>query len=86
MPRLDRLPQINRSNLLTFPAQVNDTAPFATPAKPLAACRLPSAGGDEIARWFWGETASSQLLRRVGQRLEASDDPRWKAAAFGVAR
>jgi len=40
MPRLDRLPQINRNNLLTFPAQVNDTAPFAPPGKPLAACRL----------------------------------------------
>ena len=46
----------------------------------------PSAGGDDIARWFWGETAAGQLLRRVGQRLDASDDPRWKAAAFGVAR
>jgi hypothetical protein len=46
----------------------------------------PSAGGDEIARWFWGETAVGQLLRRVGQRLDASGDPRWKAAAFGVAR
>ena len=46
----------------------------------------PSAGGDEIARWFWGETAVGQLLRRVGQRLDSSDDPRWKAAAFGVAR
>ena len=46
----------------------------------------PSAGGDEIARWFWGETAVGQLLRGVGQRLDASDDPRWKAAAFGVAR
>src|SRR5262245_14306816 len=46
----------------------------------------PSAGGDEIARWFWGETAAGQLLRRVGQRLDASEDPRWKAAAFGVAR
>jgi len=40
MPRLDRLPQISRNNLLTFPAQVNDTAPFRRPAKPLAACRL----------------------------------------------
>lgn len=40
MPRLDRLPQINRNTLLTFPAQVNDTAPFTPPAKPLAACRL----------------------------------------------
>jgi hypothetical protein len=46
----------------------------------------PSAGGDEIARWFWGETAAGQVLRRVGERLNASDDPRWKAAGFGVAR
>ena len=46
----------------------------------------PAADGDEIARWFWAETAAGQLLRRVRQRLDASDDPAWKAAAFGVAR
>ena len=46
----------------------------------------PTAGGDEIARWFWSETAVGQLLRRVRDRLDASDDPRFKAAAFGVAR
>ena len=40
MPRLDRLPQANRNTLLTFPAQVNDGAPFVVPGKPLAACRL----------------------------------------------
>ena len=40
MPRLDRLPQISRNNLLTFPAQVNEAAPFRLPAKPLAGCRL----------------------------------------------
>jgi D-proline reductase (dithiol) PrdB len=40
MPRLDRLPQINRSTLLTFPAQVNDTAPFVALRRPLAASRL----------------------------------------------
>jgi D-proline reductase (dithiol) PrdB len=40
MPRLDRLPQINRNNLLAFPAQVNDTSPFARPSKPLSALRL----------------------------------------------
>jgi D-proline reductase (dithiol) PrdB len=40
MPRLDRLPQINRNNLLTFPARVNDGTPFVVPGKPLAACRL----------------------------------------------
>ena len=46
----------------------------------------PDAGGDEIARWFWGTTAAAQLLRRVRDRLDAADDPKWKAAAFGVAR
>jgi hypothetical protein len=46
----------------------------------------PGAGGDEIARWFWGDTAVGQLVRRVGARLDASSDPAWKAAAFGVAR
>jgi hypothetical protein len=46
----------------------------------------PAAGGDEVARWFWAETAAGQLLRRVRDRLDASDDPRAKAAAFGIAR
>ncbi len=46
----------------------------------------PGASGDEIARWFWSQTAAGQLLRRVRDRLDASDDPRSKAAAFGVAR
>jgi D-proline reductase (dithiol) PrdB len=40
MPRLDRLPQISRNTLLTFPAQVNDASPFARPARPLSAMRL----------------------------------------------
>jgi hypothetical protein len=46
----------------------------------------PGAGGDEITRWFWSETAAGQVLRRVRDRLDGSDDPRWKAAGFGVAR
>ncbi|HXH84181.1 MAG TPA: hypothetical protein VNN07_14840 [Candidatus Tectomicrobia bacterium] len=46
----------------------------------------PSARGEDIARWFWGETTMGRLLRRVRDRLDRSDDPRWKAAAFGVAR
>jgi hypothetical protein len=46
----------------------------------------PDAGGEEVATWFWGKTAVGQLLRRVRDRLDASDDPKWKAAAFGVAR
>ena len=46
----------------------------------------PASGGEEIARWFWGETAAGRLLRRIRNRLDTSDDPRWKAAAFGIAR
>jgi D-proline reductase (dithiol) PrdB len=40
MPRLDRLPQANRNNLLNLPVEVNDGGPFVRPGKPLSACRL----------------------------------------------
>jgi D-proline reductase (dithiol) PrdB len=40
MPRLDRLPPLNRNNLLMLPVQVNDTAPYTALARPLSACRL----------------------------------------------
>jgi hypothetical protein len=45
-----------------------------------------AAGGAEIARWFWSETGAGRLLRQVRDRLDASADPRAKAAAFGIAR
>jgi hypothetical protein len=47
---------------------------------------MPNASGDDIARWFWGETALAQLLRQVKERLESSDDPSMKSVAFGIAR
>jgi D-proline reductase (dithiol) PrdB len=40
MPRLDRLPQMGRNTLTSFPVHVNDTTPFVTLARPLSACRL----------------------------------------------
>ncbi|HEY7253038.1 MAG TPA: glycine/sarcosine/betaine reductase selenoprotein B family protein [Methylomirabilota bacterium] len=40
MPRLDRLPELSRKNLLMLPVQVNDTAPFTRPSRPLPTCRL----------------------------------------------
>lgn len=40
MPRLDRLPEGNRKNLLALPVQVNHGAPFAPLRRPLAACRV----------------------------------------------
>jgi D-proline reductase (dithiol) PrdB len=77
MPRLDRLPQISRNNLLTFPAQVNDTAPFVRPAKPLAACRLaivttaglhvradrPFGPGDQTYRVIPSDTPARDIVQ-----------------------
>jgi D-proline reductase (dithiol) PrdB len=40
MPRLDRLPEGGRKNLLALPVQVNETTPFARLSRPLAACRV----------------------------------------------
>jgi D-proline reductase (dithiol) PrdB len=40
MPRLDRLPEANRKNLLALPVRVNAATPFAPLRRPLAACRL----------------------------------------------
>ena len=40
MPRLDRLPEANRKNLLNLPMQAHETAPFVRLAKPLSACRV----------------------------------------------
>jgi D-proline reductase (dithiol) PrdB len=40
MPRLDRLPEGNRKNLLALAVPVSERAPFVVPARPLAACRL----------------------------------------------
>jgi len=77
MPRLDRLPQINRNTLLTFPAQVNDTAPFTPLAKPLAACRVgivttaglhgrgdrPFGPGDQSYRVIPSDTPTADILQ-----------------------
>ena len=77
MPRLDRLPQINRNNVLTFPAQVNDTAPFVALAKPLAACRLaivttaglhlrgdrPFGPGEQTYRVIPSDTPAADVLQ-----------------------
>ena len=77
MPRLDRLPQINRNNLLTFPAQVNDTTPFVVLGKPLAACRVaivttaglhrrsdrPFGPGEQGARVLAADTPASEIVQ-----------------------
>ena len=77
MPRLERLPQISRNNLLTFPAQVNDTAPFVRPGKPLVASRLaivttaglhvrgdrPFSPGDQTYRVIPSDTPTADIVQ-----------------------
>ena len=77
MPRLDRLSQMARNNLLTFPAQVNDTTPFVVPGKPPAACRVaivttaglhrrsdrPFGPGEQGARVIAADTPASEIVQ-----------------------
>ena len=77
MPRLDRLSQIARNNLLTFPAQVNETAPFVRLPKPLEGCRLaivttaglhvrgdrPFAPGDQTYRAIPSDTPAVDIVQ-----------------------
>jgi D-proline reductase (dithiol) PrdB len=77
MPRLDRLSQIARNNLLTFPAQVNETSPFVRLAKPLGACRLaivttaglhrrgdrPFTPGDQTYRVIASDTPTVEIIQ-----------------------
>lgn len=48
--------------------------------------RSPERDFQALARWFWGETALADLLRRVRDRMKASGDPAMDAIAFGIAR
>ena len=46
----------------------------------------PSETSEERQRWILGETALGVLMRRLRDVMEASDDPKIKAGAFGIAR
>ena len=77
MPRLDRLAQMNRNTLLTFPAQVNDTTPFMALGKPLSACRMaivttaglhrrsdkPFGPGEQGARAIPADTPATEIVQ-----------------------
>jgi D-proline reductase (dithiol) PrdB len=76
MPRLDRLPEANRKNLVALPVQVNDTVPFTKLAKPLGACRVaivttvglhrrsdpPFGPGDQSYRVIPSDTPNADLV------------------------
>jgi len=77
MPRLDRLPEGNRKNLVALAVQVNETTPFVVPGKPLAACRLamvttaglhrrgdrPFGPGDQSYRVIPGDTPTADVVQ-----------------------
>jgi D-proline reductase (dithiol) PrdB len=77
MPRLDRLPEANRNNLLNLPMQVNDSAPYTRLSSPLTAVRLaivttaglhrrgdrPFAPGEQGYRIIAGDLASIEIIQ-----------------------
>lgn len=46
----------------------------------------PTATFQELNGWLWSETALSNLLRAVRDRMRAQGDPKLDAIAFGIAR
>lgn len=46
----------------------------------------PGDDGQRVETWFWHETAMGDLIRRVRDRVKASDDPYAQAIAFGISR
>jgi D-proline reductase (dithiol) PrdB len=77
MPRLDRLPEGNRKNLLNLPIQENATAPFTKLAKPLAQSRIaivttaglhrrgdkPFGPGEQTYRVIPTETPAADIIQ-----------------------
>lgn len=46
----------------------------------------PTSSFQELNGWLWSETALSNLLRAVRDRMRAEGDPKLDAIAFGIAR
>ena len=77
MPRLDRLPEANRKNLLNLPMQAHETAPFVHLGKPLSACRVaivttaglhrrgdpPFGPGEQTYRVLPAATAPAEIVQ-----------------------
>src|SRR5262245_32884658 len=77
MPRLDRLPEANRNNLLNLPMQINEGAPYQRLSRTLADCRLaivttaglhrrgdrPFGPGEQGYRVIPGDLASIEIIQ-----------------------
>ena len=49
-------------------------------------CQRPDQKNNDLQRWFWTETAAGNLLARIAERMNASEDEAIQRAAFGIAR
>ena len=49
-------------------------------------CQRPDQQNNELQRWFWTETAAGDLIARVADRMNGSEDEELQRAAFGIAR
>ena len=77
MPRLERLPEGNRKNLLALPVQVNDGAPFVPLRRPLATGRVaivttaglhrrgdrPFSPGEQTYRLIPADTPTADIVQ-----------------------
>lgn len=77
MPRLDRLPELQRKSSLAHPCLLNDSAPFTHLQRPLSQSRLalvttagihlrgdtPFTGGDQSFRAIPADTAPSDIVQ-----------------------
>jgi D-proline reductase (dithiol) PrdB len=77
MPRLDRLPPLNRNNLLMLPVPIHEGAPFTRPGRPLSASRLaivttaglhrrddkPFGPGEQTYRVIPADTPANEIVQ-----------------------
>ena len=46
----------------------------------------PDAPELEVHEWFWGETATGDLIKEIAEMMKAKDDPALGNISFGLAR
>ena len=77
----ERPPEVTKPQFLRY--CVDDLKAFYYEAR---MAQRPKATRAEIHSWFWGETATGQLIESVAKRMTEADDAELKSFAYGLAR
>ena len=77
----DRLPEVPVAQFIRY--CVDDLKAFYYEAR---MTQRPDHDGNEVHKWFWGETALATLVARLSECIGGSDDPYLKSIAYGLAR